>query len=471
MSELLQYFEDINSIGTLILLSILMFVSLLIGWWAGRKIDTIKKFLYSPGEMTSLEFGLSETAYMIAVGTTLILLPSLTFQYGSFFLVVAFFSWIISLIVYSKLALSGDLIIFYREKGAHLGEYVIGDKGEKSPSEKILLSMICIIIAFTFWLYFVAEILALRVLAIEFKPSVGVSAILGATLIFVMLYTTIGGYKGTFRTDMVQTLFFVLVLSSIIVYGFTKVRPLYFSPVMKKSIIESFIVLVSYSAIGVAALITGLDIWARMRASEGDEKRAGKSGLWWSLLALIPFLLICCFGILFSSLGKNIIGDNPNLNAIVPVVSAQIGIPLGFMLVFLISLTISTADTALITTSQAIEPIFPRRFKTLPGIRSFVVIMSLIGLVFAIAIPLSRTIQTMLLAISFPVALTPIVLVRRFSKKKRIKPNSAIVSIIVPSIIGIGIGIYNIEYAYYSAAIILILAFLFYFIGHLIEKD
>lgn len=467
MQAIFSSFRNIDSVGTVILLLLMLVISLIIGWLSGRHIKALNDFLYSPGEMRSWEFGLSETAYMIAVGTTLILLSSLAFQYGSFFLIVVTVSWLLSLFVYAKIALKGDLIEFFKKKGAHLGEYIIGDNEGKKLSNKILLGIISLIIGTTFWLYFVTEILALKVLLSGLSLSSNVTNFLVATLLLMVLYTTIGGYKGTFRTDVFQTSFFLFAIAIAVIYGLTKINSFTFAPFMKQGVWESLGILISYSVIGIAALITGLDIWARMRAAEGGELREGEGerGLKWSIIALVPFILICFLGLIYSSAN---LGTDPN--SVVPSVVGALSIPLGLVFVFLIMLSISTADTSLITTSQAIEPILPKCFRSLNGIRIFIVIISVIGLLVALAIPIPRTIQTIMLTISFPVALTPIVIIRRFSKTKRVGPVSSIFAIVGSLLFGLGFCIFNIEYAYYSAALILISAFSLYFFGYLLGK-
>ncbi|MFX1295507.1 MAG: hypothetical protein ACFFD2_11750 [Promethearchaeota archaeon] len=465
MQAVFYSFRNIDSVGTVILLFLLLFISLIIGWLSGRHVKSLDGFLYSPGEMRSWEFGFSETAYMIAVGTTLILLSSLAFQYGSFFLIVVTVSWLLSLFVYAKIALKGDLIEFFRKKGAHLGEYVIGGNEEIKLTKKILLGIISIIIGVTFWLYFVTEILALKVLLSGLSPSSNVVNILGAALLLMVLYTTIGGYKGTFRTDIFQTSFFLFAIAVAVIYGLIKINSFTFAPFMKYGVWESLGVLISYSVIGIAALITGLDIWARMRASEGGELKEGERGLKWSIIALLPFILICFLGFMYSSAN---LGTDPN--SVVPSVVGALSIPLGLVFVFLLMLSISTADTSLITTSQAMEPILPKCFRSLIGIRIFIIIISVIGLLAALAIPIPRTIQTIMLTISFPVALTPIVLIRRFSKKRRVGPVSSIFAVVGSLLFGLGFCILNIEYAYYSAALILVSAFSLYFIGYLFGK-
>lgn len=487
-ATIFSWFENLQSIGSLLLLSFLLLVSLIIGWFWGRNIRSLKKYLYSPGEMKAYEFGLSETAYMIAVGTTLVFLSSLTVQYGSFFLIVVVVSWAVSLFVYGKLALGGDLIDFFKRKGAHLGEYIVENKsGEpRKRSDITLVYIISIMIALTFFGYYFIEILALKILAGAFIPSISSTLILGGAVTLTIIYTVIGGYKGTFKTDVIQTLFLVLALAFIIIFGMTKVGMagnLTFKPFMPEGGFNSILLIISYSTIGIASLVTGLDIWARMRASEGEVKREGekeeeqkregeaKRGLWWSLNTLIPFLLVCCFGILFISLG--LAGEGfiqSTIPTILPLVTQKIGLPIGFLMTLLIVVVISTADTSLITFSQAIEPVVKGKWKNLGFFRFLVIVVSFIGLIIALNISGENLIPIIFCVISFPVALTPIIIIRRFSKTRSIHSGISIIAIFVSTITGLGIGFTYPEYAAYSAVIILFLALLVYGVGILCTK-
>ncbi len=469
-------FASLQSPGSVILLTLLLTISIIIAWKHGHNINDIDAFLYSPGEMSSLDFGLSEAAYMIAVGTTLIFLSSLSLVYGSWFLVVAVVSWGTSILLYKKMATEGDLIDFFKNTGAHLGDYVVKKTSDRSRNESILVLLISFLIGLTFFGYFTIEIVALKIIVIEMGPIGRSIEIIVVVAFITIIYTNIGGYKGTFKTDVVQTLCISIFLIFGIIYAVNKTNELStftFSPFMSKSALESLGLLISYTIISFANLVTGLDIWARMRSTEGRINSAignnthekSKKGLFFAFLfTIFLFLLICFIGLIANSLNVNV----EDYRIITDVV-VRIGIPAGLVLVLLLVLAVSTADTAIITTIQSIEPFLRKaRYNKLWIVRLIILVISITGLIFAVLIPPEFIIQAIYVVISLPVSFTSIIVIRRFSKSKSVNEIASILTIIISCIIGIIVAANYREYADYVSIIVLLLSFCLYYFFNMI---
>lgn len=469
-------FETLQSTGSFLLLSILLLVSMFIAWKQGIRIKTTEMFLFATGEMKPHDFAFSEAAYMIAVGTTLLFLSALTYIYGTWFIVVIVLSFFAGMFFYKEMTDKGDMPHFFQNTGAHLGEYIIRKTGSRIKSETALLSIISLFIFLTFFGYFIIEIVALRVFAGSLGNINGVEEIIGGATTITIMYVVVGGYQGTFKTDILQTSFITLAILLILGYSFATVQtfPNRASiPFMTKSVAESIALLISYTILTIATLITGLDIWARMRAIEGqlsnvdlsvNSANAGKAGkgiILASFLTAFLFAAICCFGILALVLDLKV-----DQYQVVSSVITTIGIPSGLFLVLLLVLGISTADTSLITTVQAIEPFLRSKLtgeKSLNHIRYVILIIGIIGLLVAVSIPPENIMQLIYITITLPVSFTPLVLIRRYSRRKAVRPLVGFISILISCILGFVICISSPQYADFSALIILFCSFSIYY--------
>ena len=455
------YFTPI--IIVILILCLLISFVIAVAW--GRRNKTYDQFLVALGQMSPMHFALSETGYMIAVGSTVVLLTSLTYIYGSIMVVISIISWVAAIAVFLYLLQNDEIKLFF-SKDFHLGRFIVSNNND-STVYKVFSCAIALIITLQYVGYFIAEIVAIKIL----MPTIGSSeniypVLVGCTLIAI-LYTSIGGYIGTFISDSFQTLLLVIALLGFFVLimikgdfgdtGFT-VTPIVNLAHAQVSIMSTIVTGLSIVLLGVSYMIVAMDNWVRVRSSSGGiDLNKARKGLKLSLITLIPFIVICLLGVALSASGV-IVPDGEEQNVVPYILNAFDNVmPIGLVFVLLIVVALSTADTALITALQSLSPILPAKYQRITVARYVLLAFGIIGLIGAFIF--QDVLRVVFIVLAVPVSLAPILLFRLFWRKK-IHPKAGLTTFIIA--IAISVFMAMSEYGTYAPVVVFILSFITY---------
>ncbi|HEY3295376.1 MAG TPA: hypothetical protein VGL38_08050 [bacterium] len=387
-----------EALFAIILLAVLLFGSLIVGFLSRRGMVSAKDYLFAR-DMTWYHFALNTIGTNISVSGGLVLTIAYAYRYGWSIGIGILGSFIIGLIVYRRF-ISKVLKVraFFSETENYSIISFISNNYEADKDTRKLTTVVSVAIIVSYWATFSAELLAVAKILGPFWADDAYWLILLGGLICVF-YTIIGGYKSVFLTDGIQT--GILGISVVwFSYSVFAAHPVPVSTLFAARTIpisESIGVIVLLVVIGVAFQITAMDMWVRTQAANASRNLSEpKSGLIWSVLGSIFFLGILSVGLLaYNILPVQAEGFEGVLPSLIKFTNgsgpATQGI-IGSFLVLIFAVALSTADTCLITAAQVVYQDFLPSMK--PGIevsmmqsRLIVAVMGVLGVALAFVLP------------------------------------------------------------------------------------
>lgn len=295
------------------------------------------------------------------------------------------------------------------------------------------------------------ELIALKIIFDGMFPNISTLPILVLSFILVIVYVGLGGYLSTMRTDGIQTVIFIVIMTyfSFFVlpeqFGFTHVPDILsfeiFSTRPNVPGAEVWGFGIAWILLGFGFLLVSQDLWSRSAAvSQHRDLRNTSIGLVGSIFAIIPYTAIFMWGLYMFAIDPNLTSHG-DLEQIVPTLINQMTgkAPVGLLLATLIAIAISTADTALMTSTQAIHGIKEQWFNTPLKCRVWTVILGLIGLSMAFAFP--SIISGVFILSSLPLVFLPLIFARMMKKGRKVW--AAITVLVLGVVIALGVGLFG----------------------------
>jgi len=413
-------FMDPFGPGALGLLAVLLVVSTLIGLLHARRISTLEQFLTADRSAKWYDFAASQVGYTIGVATSVVLIPALAYTYGPAIIPISCLSYFISFVVYA-LFLQNEELNRYLRKRAGLPQFVAGHYSD----DTFILYVSTGILAVVYWGFFGVEIVALKGLLVPIAVNASVVPILVLVFLLVVLYTDLGGYVSTLRTDALQTTFFIGVLCFIVFkylptpsggigFGFADLA--HWKVSASPSTHETLVLAASFAILGAAFIVSAQDVWVRSLAvsKRGTSHANTYIGLCVALVSFVPLFALFAVGAWATTWRSNLSPAEQQgiFGFMIRHLEGQA--PVGLLLATLISIAISTADTALITTTQVVTATWKSRITSLRSARVLTAVFGVLGIGTALVFP--DVISAFFALSSLPIAFLPLILARMFNR-------------------------------------------------------
>ncbi|MCH7663934.1 MAG: hypothetical protein IH859_08725 [Chloroflexi bacterium] len=467
--------------GAVLLLTFLLLVSTIIALLHRKRIHTSNDFLIADHKATWYDFASGQIAYAIGVGSVIVFFPSLTYTYGPIAIPIVIFAWLISLVVFGGLLASSSELKQFLKTNFGLPNFV-SENFDNGNGRQFILFFASLILALVYWGLFGFELVALKVLLGEMFPKVSILPILLVTFALVILYLNMGGYLSTMRTDGFQTLIFMVIICFFGFYVFSEQfgdahsipNILSLEIFSKRPNVPDgdiwFFALI-WLILGFAYAVTSQDLWARssaVAAGPGAEKLEHRNtyiGLGLTILALIPTVAILMMGLWMFAIDPNLGGAGELKTIPAKLINLMAGqAPIGLLIPALIAIAISTADTALITSTQAILSTKEKWGKTVLSCQITTGIIGVLGVATAFAFP--DIISGVFALLSLPVVFLPLIIARIWKKGR--KTWVAVVVLVLGTAIGLSAGLMGGDIAQASPLLLLVIPMVLYPLLHLI---
>lgn len=467
--------------GAVLLLTLLLVISTIIALLHSKTIKTPRDFLVAGHRATWYDFAGSQIAYSVGVGSVVIFFPSLSYTYGPIAIPIVLFAWLLSLIVFGGvLAKSAELKSFLKTDFG-LPNFISGNFSHGLGREFVRVAS-CLILALVYWGLFGFEMVALKAILGEMFPGLSIWPILVLAFLLVILYVGLGGYLGTMRTDGFQTLVFMVVICFIgfvvmpeqfgSVHTLPKLSSIaLFSKNPNVSVGDVWFFFAMYLILGFAYAISSQDQWSRASAvaqGPGGARLAHRNtyiGLAVSVIAFIPSVAILSMGLWMFQLDPSLSAPADLETIPARLINLMAGkAPVGLLIPTLIAIAISTADTALITSIQAISSMSTRVRNSVVSCRTATVVLGLIGVCTAFAFP--DIVSGVFALISLPVAFVPLIIARILKRGR--KAWVAVTALVSGAVIGLGAGLMGGDVALAAPLFVLVIPIVLYLSLHLL---
>lgn len=474
-------FQEPVGAGAVLLLTFLLLVSTIIALYHRKRINTAKEFLIANHKAKWYDFASSQIAYAVGVSSTIIFFPSLTYQYGPIVIPIVLVGLAFSLLIFGLLLRKSKEVSNFLKTDCGLPGFISGNFKD-GRGKNFILSFSSVIIALVYWGLFGFELLALKVLFGEMFPQVSSLPILVIAFGLVIVYVNIGGFLSTMRTDFIQTLMFMLIICF---FSFSVFPQLFgsghsivnifsaeiFSTHPNVSSGDIWFFAIIWFILAFAFPLTSQDQWSRGSAVSGGpeaqkvEHRNTYIGLTVSILGFIPYVAILMMGLWMFAINPSLSGAGVLQTIPAKLINLMAGkAPVGLLIPVLIAIAISTADTALITSTQVIGGIKKKWGETPTSCRIATLILGLLGITTALLFP--DIISGVWALVSLPVIFLPLILARIWNRGH--KTWVAVVVLIVGTAIGLGAGMAGGEIAAASPLLVLIIPIVLYPLLHLV---
>jgi len=317
--------------------------------YCSRQTDSPKSFLFSRGDGTVLDFIASHLGMNVSVSGLAIVLPVLVLKMGGVAWIGVLGAYIFGNLAYVLLLARAPAVRdYFNSRSTTTLHAFLGEAF--GPWLMVLASAATIV---SYFGAFGVELLALlKVLPESFRLTSSLWIAAGSMLVCV-LYTSAGGYRGTFRSDGLQSAIFVVVMLFLLVYLLVATGGIPYSSVFSVHGFDSSSTMgiLLLWLLGITYQITAMDLWVRTGACNP------KRDVWTPKLGLIlssalGAVFLCPIAVVAWARQRGLAqGDIERLfarviEAALPP-SAQI-----LSITVLLAVALSTASVALITVAQ-----------------------------------------------------------------------------------------------------------------------
>ncbi len=461
-----SWFLEPLGAGAVVFLAVLLGVSALLALLHMGRVRSADDFLIVGHKAKWYDLLASQVGYYMSMAAGVALIPALTYEFGpiAILLVMGYF---ISAIASYWMLLSSTKVQSYLTAGNYGLPGFISSGFPTGTGGAAIGSFVAIVMAFIYWGLFGVEIVVLgNVFEVVFPGQPTFSIVLVVSVI-VVAYASLGGLLGTMRTDGLQTVILIVI---ILYFTFAHIPNDYVSILLSRDVfqVRDGVPLGNVIGLGLSAVLLGIgylipqqDAWSRVSAvSRHESPSRSRWILMLSLLALIPSAAIGLWGLFMFSIDPGL-SSAKEIETIPGLVIKHLSgkAPVGLLIPCFVAVAISTADTALLTCTQAIATLNRRWVNSVRKCRVWTAIFGLSGILIAVCSP--RVVDAIFGLGAIPLAFIPLILWVALGKKAtKTWPAVAIL------IWGVGMGIVIIvvggEFRNFGPVILLVVACVLY---------
>ena len=467
---LLESLTEPLGAGAVVLLAFLLFASTIIALIHFRRVNSPSYFLIADHEAKWYDFVASQIGYLTSLGSGVVLFTALAYTYGPVTIPILVVGYLIAAAVIFLVLWRSREVREYLLENYGLPNFIASNFAE-GKGRRFISGFSSFIIALVYWGIFAVEIVALKIIFDVVFPDQSSLPILFVSIGLVILYVSLGGYLSSMRSDGFQTLVLIIFIAfvSFIVLpeqfgAIVHVPSIFSSEIFAKaanvSSEEVWGFGVAYILLAAVFLLISQDVWSRSSAVSGRKSLTpALVGILASTLGyLIPTVALALWGLYMFGLDPNLTSSQAETIPALLINKMAGKAPVGLLLPAFVMVAISTADTAILTSTQAINNLKGKWVNTLTKCRVWTAVLGLTGLVIALLSP--DIVSTVFGLASILVAFLPLIIARMLNRGR--KTGRAIVVLVVGAILGLVAVIIGGDMVLYAPILILILSLVLY---------